>query len=93
MTMSDEIAINEQWENRTVEPPCRFTKDPFSIVATFLGDCNLIDVIVQNVAPDMVTLRSNLGTSPLPHLLLGSRSSRCRGLTDDPAGKHPHRRS
>jgi spermidine/putrescine transport system ATP-binding protein len=62
MTMSDEIAIMNNGKIEQVGTPLSIYERPVSrFVATFLGDCNLIDVIVQNVAPDMVTLRSNLG--------------------------------
>lgn len=64
MTMSDEIAIMNQGRVEQVGTPHGIYEKPISrFVATFLGDCNLLDVEIVDAKPDKVKVRApGLGT-------------------------------
>jgi spermidine/putrescine transport system ATP-binding protein len=64
MTMSDEIAIMNQGRVEQVGTPHGIYEKPISrFVATFLGDCNLLDVEIVEAQPNRVTVKApGLGT-------------------------------
>jgi spermidine/putrescine transport system ATP-binding protein len=62
MTMSDEIAIMNNGKIEQIGSPLSIYERPVSrFVASFLGDCNLIDVTIRDLRPNHVTVRSSLG--------------------------------